>query len=131
MIILPLTERQRNLLRLLNQMSQNTTALLNRDVNVDLPSFNFGLDLGEITIPGEGAVEPPGPPTDPSTPEPTTPTTLEELLVSLVNEQVEIAVPFGTVTGVLLAVRDDYVVVRETEELVLIRIEKIEYVREI
>ncbi|GAA0424458.1 DUF2642 domain-containing protein [Agaribacter marinus] len=61
-----------------------------------------------------------------------TPSTIRELLQSLVNEQIEITTPFGTVTGTLLKVRSDYVVLIEnTGEQTLIRINKIELITEL
>ncbi|WBX80857.1 DUF2642 domain-containing protein [Virgibacillus salarius] len=61
-----------------------------------------------------------------------TPSTIRELLQSLVNEQIEITTPFGTVTGTLLMVRSDYVVLIEnTGEQTLIRINKIELITEL
>lgn len=122
-----LTDRQRNLLRLINQMSQNTTSVLERsaDYSVEFPSVDLNVDLG-----GVSKSRPPA--TPPSTPAPPTiPTTLRELLLSLVNEQVEVTTPIGAVSGLLLMVRDDYIVLIEDGSQVLIRIEKIELVSEL
>lgn len=122
-----LTDRQRNLLRLINQMSQNTTSVLERsaDYSVEFPSVDLNVDLG-----GVSKSRPPA--TPPSTPAPpTVPTTLRELLLSLVNEQVEVTTPIGAVSGLLLMVRDDYIVLIEDGSQVLIRIEKIELVSEL
>lgn len=122
-----LTDRQRNLLRLINQMSQNTTSVLERsaDYSVEFPSVDLNVDLG-----GVSRSRPPA--TPPSTPAPpTVPTTLIELLLSLVNEQVEVTTPIGAVSGLLLMVRDDYIVLIEDGSQVLIRIEKIELVSEL
>lgn len=122
-----LTDRQRNLLRLINQMSQNTTSVLERsaDYSVEFPSVDLNVDLG-----GVSRSRPPA--TPPSTPAPpTVPTTLRELLLSLVNEQVEVTTPIGAVSGLLLMVRDDYIVLIEDGSQVLIRIEKIELVSEL
>ncbi|SFB05789.1 Protein of unknown function [Lentibacillus halodurans] len=124
-----LTNRQRNLLQLANQLSQNlvdvnntntntnTNSSLNNNVSIDLPGFdlNAGLNLGLGR--GNG--------TD-------TPTTLREVLMELVNEQVEVTTPFGPVSGTLIAVRDDYIVLIETNgNQVLVRIENIELVSEL
>lgn len=122
-----LTDRQRNLLRLINQMSQNTSSVLegSADYSVEFPSVDLNVDLG-----GVSRSRPPA--TPPSTPAPpTVPTTLIELLLSLVNEQVEVTTPIGAVSGLLLMVRDDYIVLIEDGSQVLIRIEKIELVSEL
>lgn len=127
MMLPQLTDRQRNLLRLINQMSQNTTSVLERsaDYSVEFPSVDLNVDLG-----GVSKSRPPA--TPPSTPAPpTVPTTLRELLLSLVNEQVEVTTPIGAVSGLLLMVRDDYIVLIEDGSQVLIRIEKIELVSEL
>lgn len=121
----PLTDRQRNLLRLANQLSQNMMTTddsnSNPSVSVDLPGIDFDVDLGF----GRRETE-----TPPSTP--TTPATIREVMQSLVNEQVEITTPFDMITGTLLLVRDDYVVVVENSGAqVLVRIDKIELVSEL
>ena len=130
-IILPqLTDRQRTLLRLINQMSQNTTTAIgtNSGFAVDFPSVDLNVDLGGIS---SGRPTPtPMPPTPAPIP-PAVPTTMRELLFTLINEQVQVTVPFGTVSGLLLTVRDDYIVVVEAGSQVLIRIEKIEFVSEL
>ena len=123
-----LTDRQRNLLGLINQMSQNTTTAIgtNSGVAIDFPSVDLNVDLGGVSI-GR-----PTPTPIPPTPiPPAIPTTMRELLLTLVNEQVQVTVPFGTVSGLLLTVRDDYIVVIEAGSQVLIRIDKIEFVSEL
>lgn len=126
-----LTDRQRNLLQLINQISQNTSAVIGREIehSVDLPTVDFNLDLGGLTR----STSPTTPPGDTPTPpaDSSEPTTLNELLSSLVNEQVEITTPYGLVSGVLLAVKDDYVVVVEDGAQVIVRIGKIELVSEL
>lgn len=122
-----LTDRQRKLLNLLNQMSQNmvTTNNTNNDstlshnFSLNLPGFSLGggqnlnLSLGKW---GGGGT-------------PSTPTTIREVLLSLVNEQVQVTTPFDTISGTLLSVQDDYVVIIEASGAqVLVRIEKIEFV---
>lgn len=123
---LPLdTERKRRLLNLVNQLTQNLPStsngsLLSKNVSLDLPGLglDFDLDLG-----GGG--------NDSGSTPPNTPTTLRELLLSLVNEQVEVTTPFGVVTGTLIAVRDDYIVLIEnTGDQVLVQIDNIELVSE-
>ncbi|MBP2258645.1 DUF2642 domain-containing protein [Virgibacillus alimentarius] len=116
------TERQRRLMNLMNQMSQNFMAnRYNADFSIDFPE----VDLGGIQT-GHSAPDTPGPGTPPGTPE-----TMRELLLTLVNEQVEITTPFGIVSGTLIAVRDDYIVVIEdTGAQALVRIENIELVSE-
>lgn len=129
-----LTDRQRNLLRLINQMSQNTNAAMagNTEFAVDLPSVDLGVDLGGVSISSPPASTPPGrilPPTP--APGPAPPTSLRELLLTLVNEQVQITTPFGAVSGLLLFVGDDYVAVVEDGSQILIRISQIELVSEL
>ncbi|WP_188455307.1 DUF2642 domain-containing protein [Virgibacillus oceani] len=119
-----LTDSQRALLGWLNQLSQNlgTTSGANVDFSVDLPGLDvdFGVDIGGAGNSGNGTNPPPG-----------TPRTMRELLLSLVNEQVQVTTPFGTVTGTLLLVKKDYIVIIEaTGEQVLVRIDKIELVSE-
>ena len=124
-----LTDRQRNLLNLINQMSQNTSSALaaNSGVAIDFPSVDLNVDLGGISITPPSTIPTPTPPT----PDPTTPETLRDLLLTLVNEQVQVTTPFGDVSGLLLAVRDDYIVLVDAGSQVLIRIDKIELVSEI
>lgn len=125
-----LTDRQRNLLGLINQMSQNTTTAIgtNSGLEIDFPSVDLNVDLGGVSV---GRPTPtPIPPTPTPIP-PAVPTTMRELLFTLVNEQVQVTVPFGTVSGLLLTVRDDYIVVIEAGSQVLIRIDKIEFVSEL
>lgn len=128
-----LTERQRNLLQLLNQLSQNTVDAnvttdsgLQKNLSINLPGFNFdsALNLGTgsnnsgsgIDLGGNRGGKP-------------TPETIVDVLNSLVNEQVEITTPFGTVTGTLLRVENDYVVMVEASgSQVLVRLDKIELV---
>ncbi|GAB3790834.1 DUF2642 domain-containing protein [Virgibacillus kimchii] len=124
----PLTDRQRNLLCLANQLSQNMMTTddsnSNPSVSVDLPGIDFDVDLGF------GRRETETPPSTPTTP--ATPATIREVMQSLVNEQVEITTPFDMITGTLLLVRDDYVVVVENSGAqVLVRIDKIELVSEL
>ncbi|WP_405096837.1 DUF2642 domain-containing protein [Oceanobacillus sp. FSL H7-0719] len=124
-----LTDRQRNLLNLINQMSQNTSSALaaNSGVEIDFPSVDLNVDLGGISITPPSTIPTPTPPT----PDPTTPGTLRELLLTLVNEQVQVTTPFGEVSGLLLAVRDDFIALVDAGSQVLIRIDKIELVSEI
>nr|AGQ45433.1 hypothetical protein [Bacillaceae bacterium JMAK1] len=62
---------------------------------------------------------------------PDTPSTLRDLLCSLVGEQVQITTEFGIVAGTLIAVQTDYIVLIETGDQVLVRIEKIESFNEL
>ncbi|QKY71112.1 DUF2642 domain-containing protein [Lentibacillus sp. CBA3610] len=129
-----LTNRQQNLLQLANQLSQNlvnnntgtaNNVGLNKNVSLDLPGIDFdaGLNLGLGSDDRTGA---------PADPPPTTPTTLRDVLLGLVNEQVEVTTPFGPVTGTLIAVRDDYVVLVETDGAqALVPFENIELVSEL
>ena len=123
-----LTNRQRNLLNLINQLSQNTSTVLESrpGFEVDFPSVDFNIDLGGISTTPSTGTPPAG--DDPTVP--TTPTTMRELLMTLVNEQIEVATPFGNVAGLLLAVRDDYIVLVEDGAQVLVRMEAIELVSE-
>lgn len=119
---MPLTNSQTNLLGLINQLSQNQTTTNRSDagLSLDLPGLDVDLD---INLGGEGGTD---------TCPPNAPTTLRELLCGLVNEQVQVTTPFGTVTGTLIAVRSDYIVIIEgTGTQVLVRIEKIEFVSEV
>ncbi|QDP39287.1 DUF2642 domain-containing protein [Radiobacillus deserti] len=120
-----LNSRQQALMQLLRQLSQNLAN--NNGQGVDLADLDIDLDvdlnIGGGDENGDGGEVPsiPG-----------TPTTLRQVLLSLLNEQVEVTTPFGTVTGTLLAVRDDYIVIIEsTGDQVLVRIEKIEFVSEL
>ncbi|WP_163527001.1 DUF2642 domain-containing protein [Halobacillus ihumii] len=119
-----LTESQANLLRLANQLSQSImTSSVDSNFSLDLPGLDVDVDvdLGGGTTPDIPTPTPP-----------TTPDTLTEVLLRLRNEQVEITTPFGTVTGTLLVVESDYVVVVEASGAqVLVRIEKIELVSEL
>lgn len=128
-----LTERTRRLLNLLNQLSQNTTqsllpqdGLTNSNVDVTFPSFDLGLDLGldlgGISIGGGG---------DDGGNGNGTPSTIRELLLTLVGEAIEVTVPFGTVSGTLLSVQNDYIVLIDAAEQVLVPIGQIEIVNEL
>ncbi|WP_161493835.1 DUF2642 domain-containing protein [Virgibacillus necropolis] len=51
------------------------------------------------------------------------------MLRNLVNQQVQVTTPFGTVTGTLIAVKYNYIVISESSgNQVLVRTEKIEFV---
>jgi hypothetical protein len=53
-------------------------------------------------------------------------------LLTLLNEQVQISTPFDTLTGTLMAVQNDYVVlVESTGSLVFVAISQIETVTEL
>lgn len=120
---MPLTDRQRALLQLISQLNQNLISDTLGLVDFDL---DLGLDLG-ISLGGNNG-NTPSPDNEPGTP----PSTITELLSSLVNELVEITTPFGTITGTLLQVLDDYIVMLEnTGDRVLARIDKIELVNEL
>jgi hypothetical protein len=128
----PLTDRQRSLLTLANQLSQNlinntgnnsdSNSGINTDVSVDLPGLDLDVDLNL------GRRRPdPAPPAPPARP-----TTMREVLLSLVNERVQVTTPMDVITGTLIAVRNDYIVVIENSGAqVLIRIDKIELVSEL
>jgi len=114
---LALSKKQSALIGLLNQMSQGLA-------NNDPSTIAAGVD---INLGGRK----PALPIPPCPPSPGTPTTLREVLLSLVNEQVQITTPFGAVTGTLLSVNQDYVVLFENSgDQVLIRIDKIEFISE-
>lgn len=116
-----LTNKQSTLVGLLNQMSLN---LANNDPSTVSAGLDINFDLGGGRIPAK--------PTPPCTPAPCTPTTLREVLLSLVNEQVQVTTPFGAVTGTLLSVNNDYIVLFETSgDQVLILIDKIEFISEL
>ncbi|UOQ94518.1 YuzF family protein [Halobacillus shinanisalinarum] len=124
-----LTNRQTNLLRLANQLSQDIISGngLSSNNSLDLPGLDVDVDV-DVGLGGDDTVTPsPELPTDP-----TTPTTIREVLLTLVNEQVAVTTPFGTVTGTLLVVRSDYIVIIESSGAqVLVRIEKVELVSEL
>ncbi|QQK79603.1 DUF2642 domain-containing protein [Salicibibacter cibi] len=62
---------------------------------------------------------------------PDSPTTIRELLCTLVGDQVQVTTPFGEVTGTLISVEDDYIVmVDDTGAQVLVRIDAIEFLSE-
>lgn len=55
--------------------------------------------------------------------------TIIDVLCSLINDQVDITTPFGVITGTLLDVKRDYIVVLEDSgDQVLVRTSKIESV---
>ena len=108
--MLALKSKQKALLELLNQMSRN---LANNN------GLDFDIDFGGIKKPDKS-------------PPPCTPTTFREVLLSLVNEQVQVTTPFGVVTGTLLAVKSDYIVmIDDSGDQVLIHIDKIELISEL
>lgn len=124
-----LTNSQRNLLSLANQLSQNLifdTGNVNKDVSIDLPGVGVdaSVDVGFDT--GTGQEPNPTPPSCPA------PQTLKEVLRCLLNEQVEVTTPFGPVSGTLIAVKEDYIVLVEADgSQVLVRMDKIELVSEV
>ncbi|MGY0694398.1 DUF2642 domain-containing protein [Virgibacillus sp. FSP13] len=127
-----LTDRQTNLLRFLNQLSQNiaSSSGVSNDFSLDLPGldvdFNIGVGNGDTDGDTDGGTETPPPST------PGTPNTLRDVLLDLVNETVQVTTPFGMVTGTLIAVRDDYIAIIESSgDQVLVRMEKVEFVSEI
>lgn len=127
-----LTERQRNLLNLLNMLTQNLTETNLTDSNLDhnfainLPGLGFSSNLNLGSASGNNG-ETPDEPESPDAPE-----TVLDALRNLLNEQVELTTPFGTVSGTLINVSDDYVVIVEpNSDRVLVRIEKIELVRDL
>ncbi|MBB6448587.1 hypothetical protein HNR44_000536 [Geomicrobium halophilum] len=98
--------------------------------SVDLLNSLIELRLSKrINLDGEenGETPPNG-----ETPENGIADSLEELLRSLVTEQVQIATAFGVIEGTLLAVRADYaVLVDNTGSQVLVPLEQIETVTEL
>lgn len=62
-------------------------------------------------------------------PQRNTPETIIDVLCTLINEQVDVITPFGVITGTLLEVKSDYIVILEdTGAQVLVRTDKIESV---
>ncbi|MFD2760010.1 DUF2642 domain-containing protein [Lentibacillus juripiscarius] len=124
-----MTNRQRNLLNLVNQLSQNLindTSSVNSNLSVDLPRFDFNAGVNVDVGTGSGTDTP----TEPAPPQ--GPSTVREVLMNLVNEQVEVTTPFGPVSGTLLAVKNDYIVLIEADgSQALVRIPKIELVSEL
>ncbi|MFL0574585.1 DUF2642 domain-containing protein [Bacillus megaterium] len=126
MILLALSSEARTqLLRRLLQLTQSQTTPTSTELlglNLDVLGRDLlNLDLSlPITLPGRGS----------STP--STPTNLQEYLLTLLNEQVQISTPFDTLTGTLMAVQNDYVVlVESTGSLVFVAISQIETVTEL
>lgn len=118
-----LTNRQKTLLGLLNQMSGNLSADGQNVGASPLIDFDFDIGIG-------GCKEPDT--TPPGTIPPSTPTTFREVLLDLVNEQVQVTTPFGAVTGTLIVVKNDYIVIIEASgDQVLVRIDKIELISEL
>jgi hypothetical protein len=128
-----LTERQRNLLQLLNQLSQNivnadvsTESGLTKNLSINLPGFNLDSELNLGTGSNDSDSGPNPGDDEVSVPEPES---MLDVLRNLVNEQVEITTPFGTVTGTLLNVEESYIVMIEANgNRVLVRTDKIELI---
>lgn len=121
-----LTNRQVNLVKFLNQLSQNIASKsgVNNDFSLDLPGLDVDFNLGI----GGGGTGDGGGTTPPSC---NTPTTLREVLCNSLNEQVQVTTPFGMIAGTLIAVKNDYIVIVESSgDQVLVRIDKIEFVSE-
>lgn len=81
-----------------NNTASNTAV---SGTGITFPSLSGSLDLGSINIGdllGGGS---------------TIPSSLRQLLNSLLNETVSVTVPFQTLTGTLIAVRSDYIVLVE------------------
>lgn len=61
-----------------------------------------------------------------------TPETIIDVLCDLINERIQVTVPFGVITGTLLDVKCDYIIMLEdTGALVLVRTRSIESVNPI
>ena len=110
------------LLNIIRQLSSaNLTNGSTGGASVTLPSFTGSLDLGSMdlggfTIGNGGS---------------SNPTTAARLLNSLMNETISVTVPFQTITGTLIAIRSDYIVLVESDgSIVEIPIENIEFVSE-
>lgn len=57
---------------------------------------------------------------------------MRDLLLTLVNESVQITTPFDTITGTVLSVQNDYVALVDTiGNIVLVQFDKIELVSEL
>ncbi|WP_155216553.1 DUF2642 domain-containing protein [Terrilactibacillus tamarindi] len=117
-----LTREQRlELLQRLLRLSQsigNTTSSSGAGLSIDTPIFDLNFDLN---IPGLGGGS-----------TPSTPSTIPALLATLVNEQVVLSTPGGTVSGTLISVQTDYVVVVQADgTLNLVPLSKIQTVREL
>ncbi|WP_085523142.1 DUF2642 domain-containing protein [Tuberibacillus sp. Marseille-P3662] len=119
--------RQRVLLTLLNQISQNLGNLntnasntTNSNISIDFPGIDVDVSLPDLN------------PSTPSTPSDPQPDTIREVLLNLLNQQVEVTLAFDTITGTLSSVQDDYVVIIEGDgSLVLVPINQIELVNEL
>ncbi|WP_164670856.1 DUF2642 domain-containing protein [Virgibacillus doumboii] len=110
-----LTNRQRNLLRMANQFSQNLIDN-NTDSNDDngLES-NVSVDLPGVDLNAGVSFDFNGDPDNGPDNGPDEPTTLRELLFELRNEQVQVNTPAGPVSGTLIAVRENYIVLVEDD----------------
>lgn len=127
-----LTNKQSTLLELLNQMSQNLAADGKGVGGLPGIDLDIGIGSGSKPSPTPPVTTPPEPPVTTPPCIPCTPTTLREVLLSLVNEQVQVTTPFGAITGTLIAVQDDYIVIIETSgDQVLVRIDKTELISEL
>ncbi|MEJ9227121.1 DUF2642 domain-containing protein [Priestia aryabhattai] len=114
------SEKRAELLRRLNALSQNliNTPDASTSSGTDLLDLNLpGLSL-DIDLPNLGSLFP------------STPNSIRSLLSSLVGKQVLLATPYDSqLSGTLLAVESDYVVLVETDgSLNYVNISKIEAV---
>ncbi|SES93035.1 Protein of unknown function [Salinibacillus kushneri] len=123
-----LTDRQRTLLRMFNQMMlqnlpvNNTNGTTENNLS-DLVDFNFDLDVSLGGNDGANGDDDAGA---------DTPATIRDVLVDLTNESVEVTTTFGPVSGTLIAVEDDYIALIDSAgDTVLVPINQIEYVSEL
>lgn len=118
-----LTKGRKDLLNYLNQLSQSiSNSGLNNDFSLNLPGIDvdFDVDVGGSNSDGGTSPTPPN-----------TPKTLSDVLTNALNDQVQLTTPFDTVTGTLIAVKDDYVVLVDNNgDQTVVRIDKIESISE-
>ncbi|GIO21494.1 DUF2642 domain-containing protein [Oceanobacillus sp. J11TS1] len=111
-----------NIANILNPSNLNLDSSLSNSFSLDLLGLlrlaaDFNLDLGI----GNGGGGTPG--------NPGNPTKMREILQGLVNKPVQVTTPFDTISGTLLGVLEDYIVIiEETGSQVLVALDKIEFV---
>lgn len=109
----------RRLIELSNALSRNTSFNLNTNLS-DLLDVDIDVDV-DVDISTDGDVS-----------NPNSPSSLRALLESLLNEQIQVTTPFDTISGTLIAVKSNYIVIVEgSGNLVFVVIENIESVVEL
>ncbi|TFJ91330.1 DUF2642 domain-containing protein [Lentibacillus salicampi] len=129
-----LTNRQLGLLRLSNLLTQNTltdnnttsntntNSGISENISIDLPGFDLdaGLNLDFGRNDGTG------------TDLPDTPGTIRDVLLTMVNERLQVTTTSGVITGTLISVQGNYIVIIEADgSQVLVPINEIDTFREL